>query len=84
MGMSKDLIAQTIKANALHIAANLADEAFDNDYLFADQQRNPFGRLLSVIGMVFEDYEELLSDLEDLTDEEKDEQYPFIISGNIS
>lgn len=64
LGLSKNLIAQTIKANLLHIAANLADQGFDPQHPFRDQQRNPMGRLISVIGVCLSDFEIRLEGIE--------------------
>ena len=64
MGLSKELIAQTIKANILHVFANLADQGFDPQHPFGDKQSNPFGRLISVIGVCLSDYERRLEQVE--------------------
>lgn len=64
MGLSKDLLAQTVKANVLHMLANLADQGFDPQYPFGDRQRNPLGRVLSVIGVCVSSYEERFESLE--------------------
>lgn len=64
MGLSKELIAQTIKANILHVLANLADQGFDPQHPFGDKQSNPFGRLISVIGLCLSDYEQRLEQVE--------------------
>lgn len=74
LGLSEELIAQTIKANILHIAANLADQGFDPNHSFADQS-NPFGRLFSVIGKCLNDYEIRLQDVSKLPEEDRDEAY---------
>jgi hypothetical protein len=78
LDMSKNLIAQTIKANILHLAANLADEAFDRKNPFADRRQNPFGRLLSVIGNCLADYENRLDAIAQLPEDEKTAQYPQV------
>lgn len=80
MGLSKELIGQTIKANILHIAANLGDQAFDADHGFADQQRNPFGRLISVIGACLSDYEECLEKVMELPEEKREAAYREIFN----
>jgi|GEM_PF-4087189 len=75
MHLSDDLIAQTLQANILHIAANLADQGFDPHHPFADQERNPFGRLLSVIGRALKEFPDRLNSVESLPDQEKSEAY---------
>lgn len=78
MGMSENLIAQTIKANILHLAANLADEAFDRNHPFEDRQCNPFGRLLSVIIACFSHYEERLNKIAELPKDKQADQFQLV------
>lgn len=80
LSLSTELIAQTIKANILHIAANLADEGFDKKHAFADNQRNPFGRLLSVIGNCLIHYEERLNDVALLPENEQEIERQLIFT----
>lgn len=75
LSLSKELIGETIKANIMNIAANLADEAYDEEYEFEDNQLNPFGRILSVIGNCFEAYEDQLSEVADLPEKEQLKAY---------
>ena len=75
MGLSKDLIAQTIKANILHVTANLADQAYDAKHPFGDRQRNPFGRIISVIGVCLTDFEQGLADIENAPYDQQDDLF---------
>ncbi len=75
LNVSQDLIVQTIKANVLQILANLGDEAFDPQKRFADQQRNPIGRLLTVVVSALAKYEKQLKDIEQSKDQDKETQY---------
>lgn len=72
--VTEELIAQTLKANVLHIAANLAEESFDPNYSFADKG-NPFGRLLSVISGCVNAYEIRLQDVLKLPEAAREEAY---------
>ena len=74
MDFHQDLIAQTIKANILHLLANLADQAYDNSFPFIDSHGNPFGRLLSVVGNCLVDYEEHLDQIEQAGNIEKENE----------
>lgn len=78
-GSAKNLIAQTVKANILHIFANLADEGFDPNHPFADQQRNPFGRILSVVTSCFNIPE--LSLIDQLPEDQRPETIRRIFQG---
>lgn len=51
--LDSHLIAQTIKANVLHILANLTDQGYEQ--LFQDHN-NPLGRILTVLGNCFASY----------------------------
>ncbi len=63
LDFSQDLIAQTIKANVLHLLANLADCGFDPGHPFEDRTHNPFGRILSVIGESLFAFEATLAEI---------------------
>lgn len=80
LSLSKDLIAQTIKANILHIIANLADEGYKADYTFEDKQRNPLGRALSVIGNCLVKYEKRLNAIVLLPNDEQTKERQFIFT----
>jgi hypothetical protein len=75
VGFSEDLLAQTVKANVLHLLANLVDQAYDAKHPFADQQRNPFGRILTLLGVCVMDYEKKLLDIEKSPKDSQDDQY---------
>lgn len=80
LSLSKQLIAQTIKANILHIAANLADEGYKKGYAFEDKKHNPFGRLLSVVGHCFMKYEEKLDGVTLLSKDEQEKGRQLIFN----
>ncbi len=73
--ISQEWIEQTIKANILHLSANWADQAFDQKLSFADQQRNPVGRLISVVVNCLEKYENRLANIAQLPKDQQDAQY---------
>lgn len=75
LNSSKELIVQTIKANVLHILANLSDEGFGPDVRFADRERNPFGRLLKVVASCLMNYKERLSEIDQLPKDQQAECY---------
>lgn len=75
MSMSQELIMQTIKANILHLLANLADQAFASNHPFADQQCNPFGRLVSIIINCLAKYEDRLANITQLPEDQQAVQY---------
>lgn len=72
---NQDLIEQTIRANVLHLLANLADQAYASKIPFADGKSNPFGRILAVIGNCLASYEERLSEIEKMQESEREQHY---------
>ena len=75
LDFSQDLIAQTIKANVLHLLANLADCGFDHGHQFEDRTNNPFGKILSVIGESLFASEATLAEIKTKPEAERTELY---------
>lgn len=80
MGSHINLIGQTLKANIMHIAANLLDEADCPDKAFEDKEKNPFGRFLFVIITCMEVYQEELQNISCLPEEDQKECYSAVFA----
>lgn len=62
---NQEWVAQTVKANVLHLFANLTEGTFNQQESFADDgQRNPLGRIVALVGSCIAKYEERLEESE--------------------
>lgn len=71
LSWNRELIGQTVKANVMHLAANLTEQVYEEGYEFKDGRRNPIGRWLSLLFRVFQSYETRLGKADALEHNEK-------------
>lgn len=69
------LIEETIQANIMHMVANLTEASYKDGIHFKDNQKNPFGRILSVLIGCFLPFKQRLQKIEKLSAENKEKAY---------
>lgn len=78
LSWNRELIGQTVKANVMHLAANLTEQVYEEGYEFKDGGRNPIGRLISLLFRVFQSYETQLGEVDALEGNEQANAYQQI------